>query len=419
MLLANGLANNNNIFVSGKIKNIENNDFNPRYGGLNLYGNLTANNLVIASSGNSQLWTDVYSQVAANSSTWNAAGSPNVNLSSIFATVCSLSTNWSSVFSTTCANSANWSSVYSYWNPLTANTSNAVSFVNTNSGNISLVLTKTTTSSANWDSTYTTLCTLSSKWNLPYDTTLNVNSTNAVENSAVAVKIQSIENSINLLVPAPVYTSPQAGLTIFSAPAQTYEVGSTVNQTITLSYTQNDAGSATNYRLERNNFFIGQQTFPFSYIVNEIVVQGTTTYKNIVTYVTGPIKNNILGVPDSRGRILAGTTFIDRQYFGRYRQFFGSVSSIPTNLRTLTGNNFDDVNNFTFYAHQVNNVLAIPVSKSLQSAVTQNNETVTGNFALSGVFVNDANGVPVSYKRYIQTTNVPFNVNITFTLSTP
>jgi hypothetical protein len=323
------------------------------------------------------------------------------------------------VFSTTCANSANWSSVYSYWNPLTANTRDSVSFVNTNSGNISLVLTKTTTSSANWDSTYTTLCTLSSKWNLPYDTTLNINSTNAVENSAVAVKIQSIENSINLLVPAPTYNSPQAGLTVFSAPAQTYEVGSTINQIITLSYTQNDAGSATNYRLERNNFFIGQQTFPFSFNVNEIVVQGTTTYKNTITYVTGPIKNNILGVPDSRGRILAGTTFIDRQYFGRYRQFFGSVSSIPTNLRTLTGNNFDDVNNFTFYAHQLNNILAIPATKSLQSAVTQNNETVTGNFALSSVFVNNANGVPVSYKRYVQTTNVPFNVNITFTLTTP
>ena len=417
VLLANGLANDNNIFVSGKIKNIENNDFNPRYGGLNLYGNLTSNNLVIASSGNSQLWTEVYSRVASNSSTWNAAGSPNVNLSSIFATVCSLSTNWSSVFSTTCANSANWSSVYSYWNPLTANTSNAVSFVNTNSANILNVNTKVNNTSGNWDSTYSQLCALSSKWNLPYDTALNINSTNAVENSAIAVKIQSLENGLNILVPAPTYNSPIALLTNF--PNSVYEVGSTVNQTITLGFTQNDAGSATAYRLERNGFFLGQQTFGFSYNVNEIVVQGTTNYQNIVTYVDGPTKNNLLGLPDNRGRILAGNTSTARSYTGRFLQFFGSVSAVPTNLRTLTGNNFDDVNTFSFYAHQLNNILTIPATKSLQSAVTQNNETVTGNFALSSVFVNNANGVPVSYKRYVQTTNVPFNVNITFTLTTP
>ena len=417
VLLANGLANDNNIFVSGKIKNIENNDFNPRYGGLNLYGNLTSNNLVIASSGNSQLWTEVYSRVAANSSTWNAAGSPNVNLSSIFATVCSLSTNWNSVYNTTCALSTNWSSVYSYWNPLTANTRDSVSFVNTNSANILNVNTKVNNTSGNWDSVYSQLCALSSKWNTPYDTALNINSTNAVENSAIAVKIQSLENGLNVLVPQPIYNQPVATLTNFNNVV--YEVGETVVQTITLGFTQNDAGSPQLYRLERNNFFIGQQTFPFSYNVNEIVVQGTINFQNTVTYNEGPTKNNLLGLPDTRGKILAGSTSTIRSYTGRFRQFFGSVSSVPTNLRTLTGNNFDDVNTFSFYAHQLNNVLAIPATKSLQSAVTQNNETVTGNFALSSVFVNNANGVPVSYKRYVQTTNVPFNVNITFTLTTP
>ena len=417
VLLANGLANDNNIFVSGKIKNFEENQFNPRYGGLNLYGNLTSNNLVIASSGNSQLWTEVYSRVAANSSTWNAAGSPNVNLSSIFATVCSLSTNWNSVYNTTCALSTNWSSVYSYWNPLTANTSSSVTFVNTNSANILNVNTKVNNTSGNWDSAYSQLCALSSKWNLPYDTALNINSTNAVENSAIAVKIQSLENGLNVLVPQPIYNQPVATLTNFNTVV--YEVGETVVQTITLGFTQNDAGSPQLYRLERNSFFIGQQTFPFSYNVNEIVVQGTINFQNTVTYNEGPTKNNLLGLPDTRGKILAGSTSTIRSYTGRFRQFFGSVSSVPTNLRTLTGNNFDDVNTFSFYAYQLNNVLAIPATKSLQSAVTQNNETVTGNFALSSVFVNDANGVPVSYKRYVQTTNVPFNVNITFTLTTP
>ena len=273
--------------------------------------------------------------------------------------------------------------------------------------------------SASWNSNFNTVCALSAKWNTPYDTTLNVNSTNAVENSAIAVKIQSIENNLNILVPPPTYILPQATLTNFSELNQIYEVGANINQIISLGFVQNDAGSPQLYRLERNNFFIGQQTFPFNYNVNEIVVQGTTTYRNTVTYVAGLIKNNILGVPDNRGQILAGTVSIERSYTGRYRQFFGSVSAIPTNLRTLTGNNFDNTNSFTFYAHQVNNILAIPATKSLQSAVTQNNETVTENFLLSSTTVNNANGVPVSYKRYVQTTDVPFNVNITFTLTTP
>jgi len=416
VLLANNFINNNNIFVSGKQKIT--NDFwlSPMYGGLTLYGNLTANNLIIASSGNSDLWTEVYSRVAANSSTWNAAGTPNINLSSIFATVCSLSTNWSSVYNTTCALSTNWSSVYSYWNPLTANTSNVVSFVNTNSGNISLVLAKTTTTSANWDSAYSQLCSLSSNWNLPYDSTLNITSTNAVQNSAIAVKIQSIENGLNILVPAPTYISPQATLTIFSAPAQTYEVGSSVNQNITLGYTQNDAGSATNFRLERNNFFIAQQSTPFSFNVSEIVVLGTTTYKNTVTYVDGPTKNNILSLPDNRGRILAGTVFLNRNYIGRYIQFYGSVPSVPVNLRTLPLSSFDNVNTFSIQANQNNTVLAIPNTKTLSLARTENFQNVTNDFVMTNLSVNDGNGVPVSYKRYVLTTSVPFNVRIDFTL---
>ena len=415
VLLANGLANDNNIFVSGKIKNFEENQFNPRYGGLNLYGNLTSNNLVIASSGNSQLWTEVYSRVAANSSTWNAAGSPNVNLSSIFSTVCSLSTNWNSVYNTTCALSTTWSSVYSYWNPLTANTSNAVSFVNTNSGNILLATTKTINTSSSWDSAYTQLCALSSKWNIPYDTTLNVNSTNAVENSAIAVKIQSLENGLNVLIPQPIYNQPVATLTNFNNVV--YEVGEAVVQTITLGFTQNDAGSPQLYRLERNNFFIGQQTFPFNYNVNEIVVQGTINFQNTVTYNEGPTKNNLLGLPDTRGKILAGSTSTIRSYTGRFRQFFGSVSSVPTNLRTLTGNNFDNINTFSFYAYQLNNIVVIPDSKTLQSAITQNFQTVTNEFSMTLLTVNDANGIPRNYKKYIQTTSVPFNLRIDFTLA--
>ena len=375
--IANSVANDLNILVSGKQK--LNNDFifNPQYGNLTLYGNLSVNGLIHDLSGNSRLWTEVYSRVAANSSVWNGGGT---STASLYNTVNTLSSNWSSVFSTACSFSANWSSVFS------------------------------------------TVCSFSSNWNLPYDSQLNTTSTNAVQNSAVATRIQNIENSLNLIVDPPTYNAPIATLSNFSP--SLVEVGELIVQNITVNWTQNDAGSVTNpfFVLTRNGFLVNQSINPFIYSVSERAILGTTNYQNTVTFSDGPIKNNILGLPDTRGRILSGNVSQTRSYEGKYKQFFGSVSAVPTNLRTLTGNNFSETtqgNQFSFFAHQTRNILVIPSNRKLSFAQTQNYQDVTSEFTsnLSAILLPDANNVSRNYKRYVQTTAVPLNLRIDFTIT--
>jgi hypothetical protein len=299
--------------------------------------------------------------------------------------------------------SSNWNSVYSTWQNTSSLELSTRNLVNDNG--------------LNWNSVYSRVCALSSSWSTiyTYDSALNINSTNAVQNSAIAVKIQNIESNLNLLVDPPSYSPPSATLTNFTIPV--YEVGQFAVQNIQLNWNQNNAGSATNFSLFRNNIFQNQNANPFNFNVNEIVVQGTTTFKNVVSYNTGPILNNILGNPDTRNRILAGSVETSRSYTGRFIQFYGTVATIPANLRTLPLSSFDDVNTFSIQVNQNNTVLAIPNSKSLILARTQNFQDVTNAFTLSATSVKDANGVDRPYKRYVQTTSVPFNVRIDFTLA--
>jgi hypothetical protein len=383
VVLANNFSNNNNnVFVSGTQNIINDYAFNPQYGNLTLYGNLST------FGGNSLEWNSSFSTLCSNSANWN------FNINEV--------QKGSSTFNTVCGLSSNWNSVYSNWQNTSGFELSARNFINNNG--------------LNWNSVYTQVCSLSTNWSAvyTYDNTLNINSTNAVQNSAITQRIQNIESNLNLLVDPPNYIPPTATLTNFNIP--TYEVGQFAVRTLSLNWIQNDAGSATNFQLYRNNFFQTQASNPFNFNVNEIVVAGTTTFKNVVSYNTGPILNNVLGNPDTRGRILAGSVETSQSYVGRYVQFYGTVATIPTNLRTLPLSSFDNVNSFSIQVTQNNTVLAIPNSKSLILARTENFQNVTSAFTLSATSVKDANGVDRPYKRYVQTTSVPFNVRIDFTL---
>jgi hypothetical protein len=383
VILANNFSNNNNVFVSGTQNIINDYDFNPRYGNLMIYGNLTA------FGGNSLQWNSTFSTLCSNSANWNF----NVNEIQ----------KGSSTFNTVCGLSSNWNSVYSTWQGASGFELSARNFINNNG--------------LNWNSVYSQVCSLSTNWSAvyTYDNFLSLNSTNAVQNSAITQRIQNIESNLNLLVDPPNYIPPTASLTNFNI--QTYEVGQFAVRTLNLNWNQNNAGSATIFQLFRNNIFQNQASVPFSFNVNEIVVEGTTTFKNVVSYNTGPILNNILGNPDTRNRILAGSVETTQSYVGRYIQFYGTVAAIPTNLRTLPLSSFDNVNTFSIQVTENNTVLAIPNSKSLILARTQNFQDVTNAFTLSATSVADANGVSRPYKRYVQTTSVPFNLRIDFTLA--
>jgi hypothetical protein len=398
---------------------------------------------------NSSKYENVFSNVNSNSANWNSNYTNTLNNSSFwvsnFSTVCSLSDNFNSVFSNVNSNSSNWQETYitvqnnsgTVWNyqgtdlkalsgrwesvytNSNANSSldlNARTFVNQNSSNFNSLYSSVCSNS----STYATILFSNSKF-IPLssvDQQLNATSTNTVTNSAVTNRILQIENSLNVLVPAPTYTAPAATLTTFS-PTE-FEVGQTVTRSLVLGYTQNDGGAATNYRLEKNSTLVQEQSTPFTRNVSEPADLGLTRYTCIVTHLSGAVKQNALGLPDARDVIPAGTKSINRDYNAYYRQFFGSVNSIPATpslIRNLTGSNYTTTNSFTFYVYTRNIAIAIPSSKQLVSIITGSFETLTTEFSLSSIQVPDAGGTPRDYKLYTYTTVNPYNSNFTITLS--
>jgi hypothetical protein len=398
---------------------------------------------------NSSKYESVFSNVNSNSANWDSNYTNTLNNSSFwvsnFSTVCSLSDNFNSVFSNVNSNSSNWQETYitvqnnsgTVWNyqgtdlkalsgrwesvytNSNANSSldlNARTFVNQNSSNFNSLYSSVCSNS----STYATILFSNSKF-IPLssvDQQLNATSTNTVTNSAVTNRILQIENSLNVLVPAPTYTAPAATLTTFS-PTE-FEVGQTVTRSLVLGYTQNDGGAATNYRLEKNSTLVQEQSTPFTRNVSEPADLGLTRYTCIVTHLSGAVKQNALGLPDARGVIPAGTKSINRDYNAYYRQFFGSVNSIPATpslIRNLTGSNYTTTNSFTFYVYTRNTVVAIPSSKQLVSIITGSFENLTTQFNLSATQVPDAGGILRAYKIYSYTTVNPYNSNFTITLS--
>jgi len=202
-----------------------------------------------------------------------------------------------------------------------------------------------------------------------------------------------------------------------------------MTDTITLNWTQGTAGSAIYFRLLRNNVQVNQQNTSWSYSLNENATSNTTTFTNVVSYNTGSILNNTLGLPDDRGRILTGSKSTSRSFIGYYRRFYGAVATLPSNLRNLPANSLDTDNIVlqppskttpAFYAGENIQCIAIPATKSLLTVITEANENITANFTsnVSAVHIRDANNNPIAYKLYRNTTITPLNLNITTILLT-
>ena len=252
------------------------------------------------------------------------------------------------------------------------------------------------------------------------DLTLDVASTNTVTNSAVTAALQ-------LLCPAPVYIPPIASLSGFSTTS--LEIGSTVNEALSLNWSRNDAGYFRGFwRLNKNGTqaAIGP-SLPDNYTVNESVALGTTTYELSVSFNTGPIprgipKNNILGFPDSRGQILLGSVTGSTSYTGFYRRWIGSNSTFPAtpaSIRTLGLTTTLDTNNILasqaspIYIDNKFILIAIPNTKTLTTVITEANENLTAQFTLSSIQIPDAGSTLRDYKLYYLETAVPLNANLT------
>lgn len=203
------------------------------------------------------------------------------------------------------------------------------------------------------------------------------------------------------------------------------EIGSTANVTLTGNFdrglikgdlvsgawnpnaTQDfRAGAALGYTFEGNSQ--ANNTFSFAHVVTE----GVNEFSSTVDHQIGPQPLNSEG-KNFNFPFPAGTISDDnRQLVGRYRQFFGSVTSFPTTssaVRSLN-TNFENVNNFEININTTRFSIVIPDTKNLVNVTTQNNENITGNFSQSTISVDDGGGNPVNYKIFNLQTALPLNV---------
>ena len=244
------------------------------------------------------------------------------------------------------------------------------------------------------------------------DPQLDLESGNPVANSAVTTAIYT-------LVEPPEYIAPTANLT--AGIHQTVEMGTTLtNFTANISFNQNDAGSANAFELRRN-------TVPISTSQNNTLTESnittTLTFQGTVSYDEGPTKDNILDVPDPRGKIEAGSVNTpNRTITPRLRQWWGSVAAVPTNsaeVRALPNTNFANTNVFDLVTGTVNNlfVFAIPATKSLVSVIDLGNlnADITSLYVLEDddFTVLDAGDNNRTYKLYVMETAVPYSTSTT------
>jgi hypothetical protein len=162
----------------------------------------------------------------------------------------------------------------------------------------------------------------------------------------------------------PTYVIPTAAIT--ASQSGTKEIGVTINQSLVLTTTENDAGAFTNLTVRRNGNAIQSvsnptgsqasdlpnqfgftnpnnpnQAYSLSYTDTIVVTAGTTNWSGTGTYSAGLAKNNNKGVADTRTAQVRSTnapqaagsiTSSSASITGIYPYFWGKSSQQPTAL---------------------------------------------------------------------------------------
>jgi hypothetical protein len=257
--------------------------------------------------------------------------------------------------------------------------------------------------------------------NTPIDYALLSGSTNPVANSAITSVINLI---LGVIAVPPTYVPPAVSLS--AGITQTIEMGTTLGSfAANITFTQNDAGSATGYQLCRNASLIS--TGATNTITGETNITSAISYVGKTSYACGPTKNNNIGIPDPTGKILAGTVSSTRTITPVLRQFWGNAASVPTtsaDVRALGSCNFCGTNTFSLTTGTINCVFAfaVPNTKSKVSVIDVGNlgADITACYALCGggsFNVNDIGGNPHNYNVYVMQTAVPYPTSTTHAIT--
>lgn len=144
---------------------------------------------------------------------------------------------------------------------------------------------------------------------------------------------------------AATYTAPT--LSLSSSGTKLVESGTLLNATHTPTWTKNDAGNPTLYRLLRN----GTQVYSGGAVVAQAhnhgaLVDASAAYTCEATYAAGPVKYDNLGDLSPVGQIVAGTITSNTVTFrGARKAFFGVSTEYADSaaIRALSGSLLDPV----------------------------------------------------------------------------
>ena len=134
----------------------------------------------------------------------------------------------------------------------------------------------------------------------------------------------------------PTYVQPELDLAVSGAILG--EVGDQLNVTITPTFTQNDGGVATEYRVTKDAAsLVVDNSAPIpeaSYADTLTFVDGDIVYDSEMDHDQGAVKNDNLGDPDATGQIAAGTVGSEAKTFtGVFPWFFGvSADGVIANI---------------------------------------------------------------------------------------
>lgn len=239
-----------------------------------------------------------------------------------------------------------------------------------------------------------------------------------------------IKNMLKNIVP-PTYVSPT--LSISGSGASSLEAGSNITPRITPTWTGNDGGSVTNYRLTKNGTAVVNTNLPEEFVSEAFQIgDEIIAYSATATYDMGPIKKDTAGNDSPDGRIPAGSkTSNTVTYTGKRNLFHGTDSTtniVPTTsdeIRALIGKTLGPIEGTKFTINIPSGtqkvIFAYPETLRDVSSIKYlegMNVEVKGIFGKSVIQVQGANGaVAINYKVYTYVPATPFGANATYNVT--
>jgi len=208
----------------------------------------------------------------------------------------------------------------------------------------------------------------------------------------------------------PTYVPPT--VSISSNQSGSYEIGTTINVTLSNTFTQNNGGSATGTTYFKNSVSLGTGVSTN----NHGVLSTSISYSVTVTYGVGTtVLNNNLGTPDATGQIPAGSKSSSLTISPFAYKYWGSSASNSIDdatLRTGTNENSGKAkSSFTIPISGTKYIFyAYPASLGVLSSISVGGFDSFETFTKTTRDVTNASGYTQSYNIYIS--NNRFSVDV-------